>query len=78
MTPVDPAIMFEAIANGQADANLAPWLPSTHSSFYEKHQGRTLLTLGENLTGTQNGLVVPEYMDIDSIEDLQPNYFEKK
>ena len=71
MTPVDPAIMFEAIANGEGDATLAPWLPSTHASFYEKHK-ENVVDLGENLTGTQNGLVVPEYMDIDSIEDLQP------
>jgi glycine betaine/proline transport system substrate-binding protein len=71
VTPVDPAIMFEAIANGEGDATVAPWLPSTHSSFYEKHK-EDIVDLGENLTGTQNGLVVPEYMDIDSIEDLQP------
>ena len=71
VTPVDPAIMFEAVATGQADATVAPWLPSTHSSFYEKHK-EDIVDLGENLTGTQNGLVVPEYMDIDSIEDLQP------
>lgn len=71
VTPVDPAIMFEAIANGEGDATLAPWLPSTHASFYEKHK-ENVVDLGENLTGTQNGLVVPEYMDIDSIEDLQP------
>ena len=70
VTPVDPAIMFEAIANGEGDATLAPWLPSTHASFYEKHK-ENVVDLGENLTGTQNGLVVPEYMDIDSIEDLQ-------
>ena len=43
----------------------------THASFYEKHK-ENIVDLGENLTGTQNGLVVPEYMDIDSIEDLQP------
>ncbi|MFZ0447168.1 MAG: glycine betaine ABC transporter substrate-binding protein [Bacillus sp. (in: firmicutes)] len=71
VTPVDPAIMFEAVATGQADATVAPWLPSTHSSFYEKHK-EDIVDLGENLTGTQNGLVVPKYMDIDSIEDLQP------
>ena len=29
-----------------------------------------LVDLGPNLQGTKNGLVVPEYVDIDSIEDL--------
>ncbi len=71
VTPVDPAIMFQAVATGEADATVAPWLPSTHRSFYEKHQ-EDMVDLGENLKGTKNGFVVPAYMDIDSIEDLQP------
>lgn len=71
LTPVDPAIMFEAIATGEGDASVAPWLPSTHASFYEKHKA-DLVDLGENLKGTKIGLVVPSYMDIDSIEDIQP------
>ncbi|MFF5995994.1 glycine betaine ABC transporter substrate-binding protein [Lysinibacillus sp. KU-BSD001] len=71
VTPVDPAIMFQAIATGEADATVAPWLPSTHQSFYEKHK-EDVVDLGENLKGTQTGFVVPTYMDIDSIEDLQP------
>ncbi|MGE7839271.1 glycine betaine ABC transporter substrate-binding protein [Lysinibacillus sp. NPDC093712] len=71
ITPVDPAIMFQAIATGVADATVAAWLPTTHSSFYEKYKD-DFDDLGENLKGTKNGFVVPEYMDIDSIEDLQP------
>lgn len=71
VTDVDPAVLFEAIANGSADASLAPWLPTTHASFYEKHQDN-MIDMGENLTGAQNGFVVPAYMDIDSIEDLEP------
>lgn len=71
VTPVDPAIMFQAVASGEADATVAPWLPSTHKSFYEKHK-EDLIDLGENLKGTKNGLVVPTYMDIDSIEELIP------
>lgn len=71
ITPVDPAIMFQAIASGVADATVAAWLPTTHSSFYAKYKD-DFVDLGENLTGTKNGFVVPAYMDIDSIEDLQP------
>ena len=69
VTPVDPAIMFEAIANGEGDATVAPWLPTTHAAFYEKHKD-SIDDLGPNLIGTQNGFVVPAYVDIDSIEDL--------
>lgn len=71
ITPVDPAIMVESVAQGEADASLAPWLPSTHKPFIEKHKDN-IVDLGANLEGTQNGLVVPAYMDIDSIEDLEP------
>ncbi|TKI62836.1 glycine/betaine ABC transporter [Lysinibacillus mangiferihumi] len=71
ITPVDPAIMFQAIASGVVDATVAAWLPTTHSSFYAKYK-EDFVDLGENLTGTKNGFVVPTYMEIDSIEDLQP------
>jgi len=72
LTPVDPAIMFQAIATGEADASVAPVLPVTHGAFYEEYQD-DIVDLGPNLTGTKIGLTVPGYMDIDSIEDLEPN-----
>lgn len=71
VTDVDPAVLFEAIATGGADASIAPWLPVTHGAFYEKHE-ENMLDLGPNLSGAQNGIAVPAYMDIDSIEDLEP------
>ena len=71
VTPVDVAIVFESVANGDADATVAAWLPATHKDFYEKHQD-DLIDLGPNLMGAIIGLVVPEYMDVDSIEDLEP------
>ncbi|WP_256855817.1 glycine betaine ABC transporter substrate-binding protein [Terribacillus halophilus] len=69
VTPVDPAIMFQAIGQGEADASVAPWLPTTHGSFFEQYEG-DFIDLGANLTGAQTGMVVPSYVDIDSIEDL--------
>jgi len=66
---VEPGPMFASIADGSADAMVGAWLPSTHADYYEKYEGE-FEDLGVNLTGTRNGLVVPEYMDIDSIEDL--------
>lgn len=69
--PVDPAIMFQAIASGEGDVTVAPWLPTTHQAFYDKHK-EDIDDLGVNLEGTQNGFVVPAYVDIDSIEDLNP------
>lgn len=71
VTPVDVAIVFESVANGDADATVAAWLPLTHKEFYEKHQD-DMVDLGPNLMGTRIGLTVPAYMDINSIEDLEP------
>ena len=71
VTPVDPAILFQSIATGDGDATLAPWLPSTHGFLYEKVK-EDVVDLGANLEGTKVGFVVPAYVEIDSIEDLQP------
>ncbi|RFA35269.1 glycine/betaine ABC transporter [Virgibacillus dokdonensis] len=70
ITPVDVAVMFEAVANGDGDATLAAWMPATHKDFYEKFKDN-FEDLGANLEGAKIGLVVPDYMDIDSIEDIQ-------
>ncbi|WP_117161716.1 glycine betaine ABC transporter substrate-binding protein [Paraliobacillus sp. X-1268] len=71
LTPVDPSIMFEAIATGDSDASLSPWMPATHGAFYEEYEGQ-FVDLGANVEGARIGLAVPSYMDIDSIEDLEP------
>lgn len=69
-TPLDNGPMWEAVANGEADGMVAAWLPATHGSQFEKY-GEQVEDLGANLEGAKIGLVVPEYMDVDSIEDLQ-------
>lgn len=61
--------MFASIANQKADAMVAAWLPLTHNAYYDKYK-EDLTDLGPNLKGAKSGLVVPTYMDIDSIEDL--------
>lgn len=70
LTPVDPAIVFESVATGDSDATLAAWLPKTHGSFYEEHK-ENLVKVNEAIDGAKIGLAVPEYMDIESIEDLE-------
>jgi|SRR5690625_2232760 len=71
LTPVDPAVLFEALASGEADVTLSPSMPTTHGALYEKYEGQ-FEDLGPNLVGAQIGLAVPAYMDIDSLEDLEP------
>jgi len=70
ITPLDNAIMWEAVASSEADAMVAAWLPDTHGDLFEEY-GDKMEDLGPNLEGAKIGLVVPEYMDIGSIEDLK-------
>ncbi len=69
VTPLDNAIMWEAVSTGDADAMVAGWLPGTHASQYAKYKD-SLVELGPNLEGAKIGLVVPAYMEANSIEDL--------
>ena len=69
LSQVEVGPMFAGIANGSADAMVAAWLPGTHAEYYNTYKN-DLIDLGPNLEGTKNGLVVPEYVDIDSVEDL--------
>ncbi|MEX3746284.1 glycine betaine ABC transporter substrate-binding protein [Lysinibacillus xylanilyticus] len=69
LTPLDNGIMWEALANGEVDGMVSAWLPQTHAPQVEKYKDE-IVDLGENLTGAKIGLVVPSYMDVNSIEDL--------
>ena len=69
ITPLDNAVMWKSVANGEADAMVSAWLPTTHAALYKEYKDK-LVDLGPNLEGVKTGLVVPSYMDADSIEDL--------
>ncbi|RHW42785.1 ABC transporter permease subunit [Neobacillus notoginsengisoli] len=67
---VEVGPMFAGVANGSSDAMVAAWLPGTHLEYYNTYKDK-FIDLGPNLEGTKLGLVVPEYMEIESIEDLK-------
>ncbi|UQF12128.1 ABC transporter permease/substrate binding protein [Vagococcus lutrae] len=69
ITPLDNAIMWESIANGESDAMVAAWLPNTHGAQYEQYQDK-VDNLGVNLEGAKVGLTVPSYMNVNSIDEL--------
>ncbi|HES0416354.1 TPA: ABC transporter permease/substrate binding protein [Streptococcus pyogenes] len=70
LTPLDNAVMWQTVANGNADFSTSAWLPVTHGQQYQKYKSK-LDDLGPNLKGTKLGLAVPKYMtDVNSIEDL--------
>lgn len=71
LTPLDPAIVFESISSGDADATLSPWLPTTHGALYEQYEGE-FDEIGKNIEGGKLGLAVPSYMEVDSLEDFEP------
>lgn len=70
LTALDPGAMWSGVAGGGADAHVAGWLPTTHEDYYNEFKDG-FEDLGPNLEGTKIGLVVPTYMDINSIEDLK-------
>jgi len=70
MTSVDIPVTWEAVANGEADAMTGAWLPITHGAQYDEFADQ-MDDLGPHIEDQAKlGLAVPEYMDVDSIEDL--------
>jgi len=72
ITPVSGAAMWQAIGVGDADALIAAWLPVTHADYYEKVKDN-VENLGVNTTGAKIGWVVPQYVTIDSITQMNEN-----
>lgn len=69
MTPVGAAAMWQGVASDDADGLVAAWLPTTHGHYLKKVKDK-VEDLGPNLKGTKIGWVVPDYVTIDSITDL--------
>ncbi len=69
LTPLEPAIMFQGVARGDLDATLTAWLPITHGEYLDKIKDKVEI-LGTNYENAKIGLVVPNYVEAKSIEDL--------
>lgn len=72
LTMADVAPVFTSVASGNTDAFLDVWLPVTHESYIEKY-GDDMVDLGISYENALLGLVVPSYVEIDSIEELNDN-----
>ncbi len=66
--------LFKSIADGTAQFTLAPWIPSM-SGYRDKFRNSTI-DLGCNTPGCIMGLAVPEYVNINAIENVA-DYVEK-
>lgn len=69
LTMADVAPVFTSLAEGDSDAFLDAWLPLTHKDYMERFQGK-VEDLGTNYEGARIGLVVPAYVQAQSIADL--------
>ena len=72
LIPVAAAAMWQSVATGAADGFTTAWLPTTHANYLAGVKDK-VEDLGPNLEGTRIGLVVPAYVTIDSIEQLNDN-----
>lgn len=69
VTPVSAAAMWQALATGDVDGMTTAWLPITHGHYLDKVKDK-VVNLGPNCKGAGIGLVVPKYVTIDSIDEM--------
>lgn len=75
-TPVmQNALMYQATTTGDIDAFVCSWLPDTDKTYWNEYK-EDLVELNNNYLSAQIGLVVPQYVEIDSIKELK-NHKEK-
>jgi glycine betaine/proline transport system substrate-binding protein len=68
---LEPGLIYGELSkdNSKGDVFLDAWLPNTHAPYWEDY-GDKLVKLGESFSDGTTGLVVPTYVDISSIEEL--------
>lgn len=67
--PIEPGPIYASLSKGDADVFLDAWLPHTHAEYWERY-GDDIDSISVAFDNGTTGLVVPEYVDIKSIEDL--------
>ncbi|VFQ44830.1 glycine betaine ABC transporter substrate-binding protein [Desulfoluna butyratoxydans] len=72
LTPVSAPAMYAALASGDQDALTTSWLPVTHGDMVKRYQGK-IEDLGPNFHGARIGLIVPTYVTIDTVAELNTN-----
>lgn len=69
ITTADVAPAYASVAQGDQDAFMESWLPVIQKQYVEKYKDR-IVDLGHVFENTEMGLVVPSYVDIDNISEL--------
>lgn len=68
---LEPGLIYGELSKerSKGDVFLDAWLPNTHAPYWEDY-GDDLVKLGESFSNGTTGLVVPSYVDINSITEL--------
>jgi len=66
-----PNLLLASMDNGDTDVFMNVWLPTTHGQKVAPFSH--IFSAGINYEGAKLGLVVPKYVDINSIEELNNN-----
>ncbi|HWW08509.1 glycine betaine ABC transporter substrate-binding protein [Collimonas sp.] len=69
LVPVSAGLMWQGVARGDLDATMSAWLPVTQGAYYEKLKDK-VVNLGVNYPGARIGLIVPAYVNANSLADL--------
>lgn len=69
LTTLDVGPIFDGVANGKYDVFFDTALPVTHQKYWDRY-GDHVTDLGPWFDNMQNTITVPDYMDIDSIDQL--------
>jgi len=70
LVAVDAGPLYQALADGDVDFTTTAWLPYTHEAYWDTY-GDQIDYVNENIPGSARiGLVVPSYVTIDSIDEL--------
>ncbi|WP_461633462.1 glycine betaine ABC transporter substrate-binding protein [Labilibaculum euxinus] len=74
LTNLAPGMIYGELSkeNSKGDVFLDAWLPNTHKDYWDNY-GDKLVILGESFSEGTTGLVVPTYVTINSIEELNAN-----
>jgi glycine betaine/proline transport system substrate-binding protein len=72
MKRLEPGPIYTSLSRGDTDIYMDAWLPYTHKDYWDKY-GSKLDIIGTAFDDGVTGLVVPTYVDINSIEELNAN-----
>ena len=67
---LDIGTTMEALANDELDIGMEIWLPIQDASYLENYQDKVDFSEETWYDNARVGLVVPDYVDIDSVEEL--------